>query len=137
MLQPFVTSKIASVNNFMANLSIETIRQKLKQKSAGAAGMILIHNGVVRNCTRDGKLVTNIEVEADTKRLSEVIADTERLPGILAVEVEINHGTLKVGDDIMLLGVAGDIRENCLSALSYCLNRIKSEVTRKKEHCCE
>lgn len=113
------------------------MRQKLKDKSDGAAGMILLHNGVVRNCTRTGKPVTSIEVEVDMKRLLEVIADTERLPGILAVEVEINQGPLKVGDDIMLLGVAGDIRENCLSALSYCLNRVKSEVTYKKEHCCE
>ncbi len=118
----------------MAILSIENLLKKLKHKSAGAAGMILLHNGVVRNCTRKGDPVTHIDVTADTKRLAEVIADTEKMSGVLAVEAEINTGRLSVGDDIMLLGVAGDIRENCIEALSYCLNRIKKEVTAKKEY---
>jgi molybdopterin synthase catalytic subunit len=39
-----------------------------------------------------------------------------------------------VGDDVMLLAVAGDIRENVTAALSDALNAIKSTVTAKTEY---
>jgi molybdopterin synthase catalytic subunit len=105
----------------------------MKEKAGTSAGMILVHNGVVRDCTRDGMPVSAVEVSVDWSRLKEIIDEARRFPGIKAVEVEINECRLKVGDDIMLLGVAGDVRENVLHALTYALNRIKKEVTRKKE----
>lgn len=95
--------------------------------------MILVHNGIVRGHSRDGRKVTGVEVSVDWERLKQVIEDGERLPGITAVEAHINEGSLAVGEDVMFLGVAGDIRENVIGALSTILNRIKSEVTSKKE----
>jgi molybdopterin synthase catalytic subunit len=38
-----------------------------------------------------------------------------------------------VGDDIMLLVVAGDIRENVIAVLNDTLNAIKTSVTNKTE----
>ncbi len=115
-------------------MDIERMRQRLKQKADGRAGMILIHDGIVRNSSRDGKPVKKIEVRADRQRLSDVLEEAKGLPGVLAIEVEIAEGLLEVGDDIMLLGVAGDIRENTIAALSHVLNRIKKEITSKKEY---
>ncbi len=97
------------------------------------AGMILIHNGIVRATSRDGSKVTEIHVTVDHERLKAILDEARREPGIVAVEVEIAQGRLKVGDDIMLLGVAGDIRENVLAILASTLDKIKSEVTSKKE----
>lgn len=105
----------------------------LKEKAGTSVGMILVHNGVVRDCTRDGRPVSAIEVSVDWPKLKEILDEARRFPGIKVVEAEINEGRLKVGDDIMLLGVAGDVRENVLNALTYALNRIKKEVTKKKE----
>ncbi len=115
-------------------LDISEFIQRIKSNpNINEAGMILIHNGIVRETSRDGSRVTEIEVKADLDRLQEILAEARKVPGIVAVEAEIVQGTLKVGDDLMLLAVAGDVRENVISTLSSTLNRIKSEVTSKKE----
>ena len=96
-------------------------------------GMILCHNGVVRGTTRDGKPISELTVKVDWPRLEAIVAEARRRPGILDVMVEIQEGLLHVGDDIMLIVVAGDIRENVSAALLDTLNRIKAEVTKKDE----
>jgi molybdopterin synthase catalytic subunit len=40
---------------------------------------------------------------------------------------------LMVGDDVMFLAVAGDIREHVIDALTLALNRIKTEATAKTQ----
>jgi len=115
-------------------MDIEGFRDRLKKRAMGRAGMILIHNGIVRATSRDGSKCSKIQVEVDRERLQEIVEATLGLPGVIAVDVEIAQGTLKVGDDLMLLGVAGDFRENTLSALGYALDRIKKEVTKKMEY---
>lgn len=115
-------------------LDIESMRSRLKAAAEGRAGMILIHNGIVRNSSRSGEPVAKIDVSVDRAKLDEILNEARQFPGIVAVEVEINEGVLEVGDDVMLLGVAGDIRENVLNCLSGTLNRIKKEVTSKKEY---
>jgi molybdopterin synthase catalytic subunit len=97
------------------------------------AGMILCHNGVVRNVSRDGTEVKQLIVNADRKRLNEIVAETKKRPGIIEVLAEVQEGTLHPGDDIMYVVVAGDIRENVISALVDTVNMIKSGVTRKTE----
>ncbi|MBW1864216.1 MAG: molybdenum cofactor biosynthesis protein MoaE [Deltaproteobacteria bacterium] len=81
------------------------------------AGMILCHNGIVRSTSRDGKPVTGL---------------TD--PGIIEILVEIKENQrLSVGDDVMFLVVAGDIRENVIRTLQSALNAIKSTATQKTE----
>jgi len=98
------------------------------------AGMILIHNGVVRNTARDGRPVKGLRVDVDHARLREIIGRHKTCPGIIEILVEIAEDRdLSVGEDVMLLVVAGDIRENVIQTLSDTLNAIKSSVTRKTE----
>jgi len=120
--------------NVQKTLDMEAMRRRLKAASAGRAGMILIHNGVVRNSSRSGEAVSKIDVSVNRTRLEEILTNARQHPGILAVEAEVNEGVLEVGDDVMLLGVAGDIRDNVLACLTDTLNRIKKEVTFKKEY---
>lgn len=96
-------------------------------------GMILCHNGVVRGTARDGRPVTELTVRADRKRLAGIIAEMKRRPGIVEVLVEVREGTLRVGEDIMYVVVAGDLRENCFPVLEETVNEIKREVTHKTE----
>ncbi len=114
-------------------MDIAEFRDRLKKMAGAKAGMILIHNGIVREYSKDGTPCSTIDMKVDFEKLTEIIEKTKNMPGIFAVEVEINPGHLKKGEDIMLLGVAGDFRENVISALSYCLDRIKNEVTHKRE----
>lgn len=99
------------------------------------AGMILCHNGVVRGTSRDGRTVTGLRVQVDHDRLAEVIAAMKAKAGIIEILVEINEGKeLSLGDDVMFLVVAGDIRDRVIPVFEETLNAIKSTVTRKTEY---
>jgi molybdopterin synthase catalytic subunit len=99
------------------------------------AGMVLCHNGVVRNTSRDGRRVTGLRVSVNHDRLREIIKAQKRRPGIIDLRIEIDQDRdLRVGDDVMLLAVAGDIRENVIACLSETLNAVKSTVTAKTEY---
>jgi molybdopterin synthase catalytic subunit len=97
------------------------------------AGMILCHNGVVRATSRDGKPVTELTVKVDRERLEEIIAEMKKRPGIIEVLAEVREGKLSVGEDVMLVAVAGDFRENVFPVLMDTVNAIKKDVTRKTE----
>ncbi len=99
-----------------------------------SVGMILCHNGVVRATSRDGRKVKGLRVAADHEKLRQILVEQKRKTGILDIRVEIAEGRdLSVGDDVMLLLVAGDIRENVIAVLTETLNLIKSTVTAKTE----
>ncbi len=100
----------------------------------GRAGMILCHNGVVRETARDGRRVRGLRVTVDRQRLDAVITEQSARPGIVDIRVDIAADKdLAVGDDVMLLAVAGDIRENVLKVMTDTLNAIKTTVTHKTE----
>ncbi len=97
-------------------------------------GMILTHNGVVREATREGKGVTDLEINVDHEILDQIVQEAKERKGIVEVLIHIEEGkTLSVGDDIMYLCVAGDIRENVQDALREALDRIKKTATKKKQ----
>ena len=116
-------------------MGAEQLIQKIKTHPQYAqAGMILCHNGVVRSTSRDGKAVTGLSVTVDHVKLQSIIDARKKDPGIIDILVEINSDqVLSVGDDVMFLVVAGDIRENVLVTLESTLNAIKTTVTRKTE----
>ena len=98
-------------------------------------GMILCHNGVVRATTRDGRKVTGLKVSVDHAKLEQLIIEQSQKPGIVDIQVNIvENKNLAVGDDIMHLMVAGDIRENVISVLKETLDAIKTKVTQKTEY---
>jgi molybdopterin synthase catalytic subunit len=100
-------------------------------------GMVLSHNGVVRATSRDGRKVSGLRVAVDHEKLEQITAKQKQKPGILDIRVEIaENRDLAVGDDVMLLAVAGDIRENVIGVLTETLNLIKSTVTTKTEYFC-
>ena len=99
------------------------------------AGMVLAHNGVVRSTSRDGRKVKGLKVAVDHNKLNQIVAEQKQLAGIVDIRVEIAEDRdLAVGDDVMFLVVAGDIRENVIAVLSDTLNQIKSTVTQKTEY---
>ena len=98
-------------------------------------GMILCHNGVVRATARDGRKVKGLKVTVDHAKLKQLVIEQSQKPGIVDIRVNIvENRDLVVGDDIMHLMVAGDIRENVISVLSETLDAIKTKVTKKTEY---
>ncbi len=98
-------------------------------------GMILCHKGVVRATARDGRKVKGLKVAVDHAKLEQIIIEQSQKPGIRDIQVKIvETKNLVVGDDIMHLIVAGDIRENVISVLKETLDAIKTKVTEKTEY---
>lgn len=117
-------------------MNINVLIDQIKRRpDYSKVGMLLCHNGVVRGTSRDGRKVNGLRVAVDRDQLAHVLESHRARPGIVDILVEINADKdLKVGDDVMLLVVAGDIRENVTAALSDTLNAIKSTVTHKTEY---
>jgi molybdopterin synthase catalytic subunit len=116
-------------------MKIEPLIERIKSHPAyPLVGMILCHNGVVRATSRDGRRVKGLRVAVDRAALQQLIDEMKNTPGIIDIQVEIAADRdLVVGDDVMLLVVAGDIRETVIRVLSDTLNAIKTTVTHKTE----
>ena len=97
-------------------------------------GMILCHNGVVRGTSRDGTPVRSVTVRAEHEAIERIVAEQKKRPGIIEIIVDVNEGKLDVGDDVLAIVVAGDIREHVIPVLSDTLNLIKAQGTKKIEH---
>ncbi|MBW2063883.1 MAG: molybdenum cofactor biosynthesis protein MoaE [Deltaproteobacteria bacterium] len=108
---------------------------KLKSHPRAAEmGMMAFHLGIVRATSRDGKNVEGLEVEYDYDMIANIISNIKQLPGIVEVLVEAREGRLGVGDEILAVAIAGDVREHVFPALEEAVNRIKAEASRKKEY---
>ena len=57
----------------------------------------------------------------------------ESQPGIVAVEVEAFEGEFHVGDDLLYVVVAGDVRENVFAVMRETVERIKADGVSKTE----
>ena len=110
------------------------IDQIKKHKDFEKVGMILCHNGVVRGTSRDGRKVSGLKISVDHEKLQKIIDEQKKRSGIIEILVDIAEDkNLNVGDDVMLLAVAGDIRDNVIAVLSDTLDAIKTTVTQKTE----
>jgi len=117
-----------------SDMDLSMLVEKVKKHpDFDKAGMILCHNGVVRATSRDGRPVSEVTVRVDRMRLDAILAEIKAMPGIVEVLAHVNEGTLKVGEDVMYVVVAGDFRENVFDAMIAAVNRIKADVTSKTE----
>ncbi len=107
---------------------------KKKVNFTNNVGMILIHNGVVRDWSRnDRSAVTALEVTPDPMKIEALRQEYLQREGIFEIIIEAYSGTFQPGDDLLYIIVAGDIRENIKPVLAELLDRIKSEAVTKKE----
>jgi molybdopterin synthase catalytic subunit len=97
-------------------------------------GMILIHNGVVRNWSRkDRKKIVALEVTPDLAKMEAIRQELLKRDGIYDIVAEAKTGRFQPGDDLLYLIVAGDLRENIKPVLAELLDRVKAEAVHKKE----
>lgn len=113
----------------------KTIKElKKRPEFTDNVGMILIHNGVVRNWSRkDRTAVTALQVTPDLAKIEALRQEYLQRPGIFEIIIEALSGTFQPGDDLLYIIVAGDIRENIKPVLAELLDRIKAEAVTKKE----
>ncbi len=98
-------------------------------------GMMLVHNGVVRGWSRkDRTPVTSVKITPDMDRIKAICNELSSRPGIFRIMADARGGVLKPGEDVLILIVAGDIRENVKPVLAELLDRVKAEAVLKEEH---
>jgi molybdopterin synthase catalytic subunit len=115
-------------------MKIQDLVDKIKRETDPArVGMIACHNGVVRGTTRAGEPAEYLDIDVDTEAWERVLNKMRREPGIAAVEARLFTGRREIGDDVLLIAVAGDIRENVLPVLEKTLNGLKKEAVLKSE----
>lgn len=89
------------------------------------AGMILGHNGIVRESDRSGaQRVRALKVVVDRAAIERIRSWGESQPGIVAVAIEASEGGFRVGDDLLFVAVAWDVRENVFAATREIVERI-------------
>ena len=116
-------------------MEITTLIQKIKAHPQSAkVGMMLCHVGIVRGASLNGRPVSGLDLTVDHQALESILAEQKKRPGIVEILVQIQEGSLKVGDEIMLIVVGGDLRDHVIPVLADTLNAIKKRVTHKTEH---
>jgi molybdopterin synthase catalytic subunit len=109
------------------------ISKLMEHEDSRKMGMIASHLGIVRETSRAGDYIDDIEVTYDSDKLEEIIREIKELPGIVDVAVETASGRLQIGDPVMAVVVGGDIREHVFPALIKTVERIKGEACVKNE----
>jgi len=104
-----------------------------RETDPSRVGMIVCHNGVVRATTRQGDPAEYLDIDVKQEAWNGVLTEMRARPGIAAVEAHLFTGRRLVGQDVMLVVVAGDIRENVFPVLEETVNRLKREAVLKRE----
>jgi len=117
------------------------LKEAKRDASAAGCGMYLFHNGVVRETARarvrDGAentaAVSGMNFSYDAEKVEEARQAALQMPGISYARVWLNSGALRVGDDIMLVLVGGDIRPHVIDALQALVGEIKNHCVTEQE----
>ncbi len=117
------------------------LREAKAAPEAEKCGMYLLHNGVVRRTpraeVREGKRnlgsVEGMRFDYDPRGVEKAVDATRGMPGIYYVRVWLNRGSLRVGDDIMLVLIGGDIRPRVVDALQFLVGELKSHCVSEQE----
>ncbi len=113
---------------------IEQWLEEIKRTADPAElGMVLVHNGIVRGTSKKGEAVTKMRLTYDAPGLKKLIGEYRRKEGIVEIKAWINSGELSVGDDIMLVLVAGRFRTDVLPVFESLIGRIKGEIVSERE----
>lgn len=126
----------------MKKPSVEKMLKEAKaSKNADKCGMFLIHNGTVRvdakakvrENKKGTKKVSGMFFDYDEKKVNAAIKKALKMKGIYYVNVWLNSGNLKLGDDIMLVLVGGDIRPHVIDCLQALVGEIKTKCVIENE----
>lgn len=111
----------------------DLVNQIKRDMDPSRVGMIVCHNGVVRATSRQGEPAEYLDIDVKQEAWDGILNEMRASPGIAAIEAHLFTGRRLVGQDVMLVAVAGDIRENVFPVLEETVNRLKREAVLKQE----
>ena len=134
LLQNIGCIKNTNTKGEKMDISAEIAELKKRPDFRDNVGMILTHNGVVRNWSRSKKgEIISLEVLSNVDKIEELRPEYLKKEGIYEILIEPHSGNFQPGDDLLFIVVAGDIRENIKPVLADLLDRVKSEAISKRE----
>jgi molybdopterin synthase catalytic subunit len=74
-----------------------------------------------------------MELSYNQEDLEKCVNNLKKREGITAIRAWINNGLLNIGDDIMIVLVAGRFRTDVLPVFQELLSTIKNEIVYEKE----
>ena len=121
--------------------SLDNLLKEAKlDKDASCVGIYLSHNGIVRKTAkkevREGVKADEViamNFSYNKELVDRYINETKNMSGVYYLNVWLNSGDLKVGDDIMQILIGADIRPNAMDALNYLISKIKNECVIEEE----
>jgi molybdopterin synthase catalytic subunit len=118
-------------------MGVFDINERIERIKAGpdaaGIGMILAHQGIVRGTSKSGGPVSGMDLCVDHRRFTQALDEARAWDGVVAVDGWVNEGRLAIGDDIMKIVVAGDVRGSVIGALQRLVGIIKDEVVTEAE----
>ncbi len=116
-------------------ISMDVLIERVKSHPhISKAGMILCHNGIVRESDRSGsRKVRALQVKVNREKIRDIVSWAKSQRGIIEVVVEALEGEFGVGEDLLYAVVAGDVREHVFHAMREVVERIKQEGVSKTE----
>jgi molybdopterin synthase catalytic subunit len=109
------------------------VKEIKKESPPDILGMILLHNGIVRETAKNGGKVQAMNLSCDKAKLKAVVNEFKKRDGIVDIKAWINEGHLKIGDDIMNVCVAGRFRKDVLPVFQELITMIKTEIISEED----
>jgi len=115
-------------------MNLEALHEQIRSNADfSRVGMIASHRGVVRGTSRDGLPVASFKVKMKTDVLAGIVESAKKRPGIVEVLVQYQEGELFPGEDVLLVIVAGDLRDHVFPTLVDTVDEIKRFATESSE----
>ena len=95
-------------------------------------GSILTFTGIVRNTSKDGKLIRSLEIDAyeelANQSINKICKEIREIPGIIDVIIIHFKGVFDITDELVHVIVASSHREEGFKALRLAVERYKKEI---------
>jgi len=108
---------------------MSSLKNNLKIRNAGA---VLSFNGIVRETSKEGKLVKSLTIDAydelANKSINQICEDIRKIQGIIDIKLIHLKGKFKISEDLVYVAVASAHREEGFKALRIAVERYKKEI---------
>jgi len=108
---------------------ISSLKNHPKIKDAGS---ILTFTGIVRNTSKNGKLIRNLEIDAydelANKSINKICKEIKEIPGIVDIIIVHFKGVFDIKDELVHVIVASSHREEGFKALKLAVEKYKKEI---------
>jgi len=124
-----VKSGIYEKDEVNLNNIIFSLKNHPKIKDAGS---ILTFTGIVRNTSKNGKLISSLEIDAyeelANRSINKICKEIKEIPGIVDIIIVHFKGVFDIKDELVHVVVASSHREEGFKALRLAVEKYKKEI---------